>query len=49
MAIAMKRKERAMASKNTKLSTKALLDLKVERARVYVAENEESLIKAAPR
>ena len=48
MAIALKRKERAMASKNTKLSTKALLDLKVERARVYVAENEESLIKAAP-
>ena len=46
MAIALKRKERAMASGRTKNATKALLDLKVERARVNVAEKEENLVRA---
>merc|ERR1711871_887225 len=48
MAIALKRKERAMASGRTKNATKALLDLKVERARVNVAEKEENLVRASP-
>ena len=48
MAIALKRKERAVASGRTKAATKALLDLKVERARVNVTEKEENLVRAAP-
>ena len=37
-----------MASGKLKNATKALLDLKVERARVNVAEKEENLVRASP-